>query len=131
MRILDETDKYMIGHIFEEAYLIEKSNGKEIVLGEFYGDPTAALISKKNEWAIVAGEHLAIWANERITKIEDDNLRWIYALRTNDDNTVEILIDPWSDKSSVWTLDMATLELRKVKDFNNYKDKEHTNKVVW
>ena len=131
MRILDETDKYFIGHEFEEAYLVEKRNGEEIVHDDFYGDPKCGLISKNNDWAIIAGEHLTIWTKGKIAKIENDHLKWIYALRTNDEKTVEILIDPWTDNPAIWTLDISTLKFKKVKDFLDYRDKEHTDEIVW
>lgn len=131
MRILDETDKYFIGHIFEDAYLIEKRTGEEIVHDDFYGDPSCGLISKKNDWAIIAGEHLTIWKKGGVTKIENGDLRWIHALRTSDDNTVEILIDPWTEKSAIWTLDIMTLQFKKIKDFEDYSEKDRTDEVVW
>jgi hypothetical protein len=131
MRILDETDKYFIGHIFEDAYLIEKRNGEEIVHDDFYGDPSCGLISRSNDWAIIAGEHLTIWTKGKTRKIENEDLRWIYDLRTSDDKTVEILTDPWSDKSAIWTLDMVTLQFKKISDFDDYKEKERTDEIVW
>jgi hypothetical protein len=131
MQILDETDKYFIGHIFEDAYLIEKRNGEEIVHDDFYGDPSCGLISKNNDWVVIAGEHLTIWTKGKTTKIDNEDLRWVYALRTNDQETVEILIDPWTDKSAIWTLNIATLQIKKVKDFDDYREKEHTDEIVW
>lgn len=44
MRILDETDKYFIGHIYEDAYLVEKSSGQEVLHDDFYGDPKCGLM---------------------------------------------------------------------------------------
>ena len=131
MRILDETEKYFVGHIFEDAYLIEKKNGQQLFQDDFYGDPSCGLISKNDDWAIIAGEHLTIWRKGKTTKIDNEDLRWVYALRTNDQKSVEILIDPWTDKSAIWTLDIATLEFKKVKDFNDYKAKEHTDEIAW
>jgi hypothetical protein len=58
-------------------------------------------------------------------------LRWVYALRTGSDNTVEILIDPWTDKSAIWTLDIKMLQVKKVRDFGEYKEREYTDEVVW
>jgi hypothetical protein len=55
----------------------------------------------------------------------------VYALRTRSDNTVEILIDPWTDDSAIWTLDVKTLQVKKVRDFGDYKEREHTDEVVW
>src|SRR5687767_10368712 len=124
MRILDETDKYFIGHIFEDAYLIEKRNGEEIVHDDFYGDPSCVRISKNNDWAIIGGEHLTIWVKGKITKMNNEGLRWIQALRTKDNKTVEVLIDPWTDKSAIWTLDISTLDLKKIRNFDDYKEAE-------
>lgn len=131
IRILDETEKYVVGHIFEDAYVIEKSTGAEIVHDDFYGDPSCALISRNNDWAIIAGEHLTIWTKGSITRIENPELQWICAVRTNDDRTVEILIDPWSDKASIWALDIATLQVEKIRDFFDYREKEYTDAVTW
>lgn len=129
MRILDETDKYFIGHIYEDAYLIEKRSGHEIIHDGFYGDPTCGLIGKSNEWAVIAGEHLTIWKKGK--KIVKEEIRWVHAMRTVDDQIIEILIDPWADNSSIWTLDIRNLELKKLKDFDDYKGKEWTEDVVW
>lgn len=131
MHILDETDRYFIGHIFDDAYLIDKRNGEEIFHDDFYGDPSCGLISKSNDWAIIAGEHITIWRKGKITKIEQEEIRWVHSIRTNDDQIIEILIDPWADHSAIWTLDIKTYELKKVKDFNDYKEREYTDDVLW
>lgn len=102
MRILDETERYFIGHIFEDAYLIEKRNGEEILVDDFYGDPSCGLISKNNDWAIIAGDHITIWRKGKVTKIDREELRWVHAIRTADDQIIEILIDPWSENSAIW-----------------------------
>lgn len=131
MRILDETDKYFLGHIFEDAYLIEKRNGEEIVHDDFYGDPSCGLISKNNDWAIIAGEHLTIWREGVITKIDNEELKWVHSLRTKGNKTVEILIDPWTEKSAIWVLDILALDFKKVRNFEDYKEKERTEEVIW
>jgi len=131
MHILDETDKYFIGHIYEDAYLIEKRNGEEIFHDDFYGDPTCGLISKTNEWAIIAGEHITIWKNGRTIKIDNEEIKSVHAVRTRDSQIIEILIDPWTDKGSIWTFDTRNFELKKLKDFHDYKGKERNDDVVW
>lgn len=131
MRILDETERYFIGHIFEDAYLIEKRNGEEILVDDFYGDPSCGLISKSNDWAIIAGDHITIWRKGKVTKIDREELRWVHAIRTADDQIIEILIDPWSENSAIWALDIKTYELTKVKPFDDYRDKELSEDVVW
>lgn len=131
MRILDETDKYFIGNIFEDAYLIEKRNGQEIVHDDLYGDPSCGLISKNNDWAIIAGEHLTIWSQGKISKMENEELRWVHALRAKDNETVEILIDPWTEKSAIWMLDISTLHLKKIRNFEDYRKREQIGEVIW
>ncbi|MEO7049046.1 MAG: hypothetical protein ABI091_27325, partial [Ferruginibacter sp.] len=49
-RILYETDKWVLGHEFEYAYLISKKDNKEVYMGGFYGDPACGLISENNDW---------------------------------------------------------------------------------
>ena len=39
MNVIFETDKLIIEHEFENAYLIEKSSGKELMFDDFYGYP--------------------------------------------------------------------------------------------
>jgi len=46
-----------IEHYYENAYLIEKSSGKKLLFDDFYGDPECGLISKNNDWAVIASEH--------------------------------------------------------------------------
>jgi hypothetical protein len=131
MRTLYETDKLIIEHEFEDAYLYDKISGIKLVHDDFYGDPECGLISINNDWAIIAGEHLTLWINGKINKIENDDLKWIHSIRVKGDYTVEILIDPWSDKSAIWELDLKTLKYIKLRDFSDYREKEPSDKIVW
>lgn len=136
MTVLFETNKLIIEHEFENAYLIEKSSGKELLFDDFHGDPTCGLISKKNDWAIMAGEHLTIWRadkrnNKQVERIENEELKWIHDVRLKSENIVEILTDPWSEKSAIWELDIETLEFIKIREFREYQDLEHTDTVKW
>jgi hypothetical protein len=108
MNVLFETDKLCIEHEYECAYLIEKSSGKELLFDIFYGDPQCGLISLNNDWAIIAGEHLTIWTPDKWKIINDDELKWIHSLRSKNTETVEILTDPWFEKSAIWEFDVKT-----------------------
>ena len=44
---------------------------------------------------------------------------------------MEMLIDPWSDKSGIWTLDISTLDFKKIRDFQDFRETETTDEVVW
>lgn len=136
MNVLFETDKLIVEHEFENVYLIEKSSGKELLFDDFYGDPKCGLISKKNDWAIIAGQHLTIWRadkrkNKQILPIENEELKWIHEIRLKSENVIEILTDPWSEKSAIWELDIETLEFIKIREFREYQDLEFTDIVKW
>jgi hypothetical protein len=105
MHILDETDKYFIGHIYEDAYLIDKRNGQEILHDDFYGDPTCGLIGRSDEWAIIAGEHVTIWKNGKATKIDKEELRWVHAMRQMEIRSLKFLLTPGlkNQRSGHWT----------------------------
>lgn len=136
MNVLFETNKLIIIHEDENAYLIEKSSGKELLFDDFYGDPTCGLISKNNGWAIIAGEHLTIWRadnrkNKQVERIENEELKCIHDVRLKSENIVEILTDPWSEKSAIWELDIETLEFIIIREFREYLDLERTDTVKW
>jgi hypothetical protein len=129
--ILYETNELRIEHEFEYALLIDKASGKALFEDDFYGDPYCGLIDINNNWAIVAGEHLSIWTPKKTKIFNHEDLRWIHSLRVKDNETVEILIDPWSENSSIWEINTQTFEIKKVRDFLDYKEKEYTENVIW
>ncbi len=135
MNVLFETDRLIIEHEFENAYLIEKSSSKELLLDDFYGDPKCGFISKNNDWAIIAGEHLTIWKSGKrkhlIERIENDELKWIHDIRLKSENIIEILTDPWSEKSAIWELDLDTLKFVKIRGFIKYQESEYIDKIDW
>lgn len=145
MRTLCETELLLIEHEFELTELVEKRTGAVLATDEFYGDPSCGLISPKNEWAIMAGEHITIWQARRrekrwwghkvkknqITVIDDDELCWIYDMRLKTSGKVEILTDPWGEISAIWELNMDSLEYTKIKDFRDYFEKKLQGDVIW
>lgn len=110
---------------------VTKPLNLQILMGDFYGDPSCGLISNDNKWCLVGGSTLRLWTGSEVFEIKDDNLNWACKFRQVDANKVEILIDPWSDNSSVWELNIQTRENRKIKDFANYKDREYTDDIEW
>jgi hypothetical protein len=131
LNILDETDRYVVGHSFEDAYVIDKVARRELLHDEFYGDPSCGLIDRNNEWALIAGEHITIWRKDKVTRIDKEQLRDVYAVRTVNEITVEILVDPWSTRSAIWTLDVNSFALRKIRDFEDYRELDSNVVVVW
>jgi hypothetical protein len=128
---LHETDEFVIGHVFEDAYLINKINTIEIYLGDFYGDPTCGLISSNNDWCLVGGSELSIWMEDgNISRIKDDELYWICKIRQTAPYEVELLIDAWTDETSVWAFNIKTGERRKIKNYKKLND-EYSEHIDW
>ncbi len=119
---LDEKQSLVLGHIFEEAYLIDKNSGMVTNLGSFYGDPGFGLISSNLDWCLVGGSYLCIWQiGGYITHVEDEDLKNAYNARQIAPFEVEILIDPWSDEGGVWRFNIETFEMFRLKTI----DKRH------
>lgn len=131
MNTLYETDKLKLENEFEATFLIDKKSGQTLMEDDFYGDPNCGLIDKDNKWAIVAGEHLTIWTPKKWTRINDEELKWIHSIRIKNSETVEILIDPWSDNSAIWEINTRTFDFKKIKNFEDYKDQEYSENVIW
>jgi hypothetical protein len=131
MHILYETNALLIGHSYEDDFLVEKESGHQLLYDTFYGDPACGLISPKNDWAIIAGHHITIWKAGAIIKYNKEALRCVHALRLKDPQTVEILVDPWAEHAAIWRLDMLALVFEKICDFEDYKHKAYTDEVIW
>jgi hypothetical protein len=130
-RIIQETDLYVLGYIWEYAYLVDKVNGSETFLCEFYGVCDSGVLSPNNDWCVVGGDLIAIWKNSEVNIIDRDELKWVNDLRQIAPFKVEILIDPWSKDSAIWELNIEDLSFIRIRDFNDYKDKPYVENVVW
>ncbi|RPD46829.1 hypothetical protein DNI29_11755 [Hymenobacter sediminis] len=131
MHILDETDVYILGHVFEDAYLIRKRNGEYVFEDDFYGDPRCGCIDPANEWAVIAGEHISLWhAKKGLTKFSSSEHRWAQDLRLKD-NLIELLIDPWGSQAAIWELNPVTAVIQKRRDFFDYLGKDYAELIDW
>lgn len=130
-RILYETERYELIHVFELTYLIDKTTRKEIFIGDFYGDPSCGLIDKENKWCIVGGDRIVIWGQDEIFEIAARELSCAFELRQIKENTVQVLIDPWSDYAAIWEIDVLNKIYVKICDFNKYNSKEYQGDVEW
>jgi hypothetical protein len=101
------------------------------MIGWFIYDPTCALISYDNSWCLVGGDRLLLWTPKETFEIDDNNLKTIEAFRQININTVHILVDPWSDNSAIWEINIQTKQYKKLRNFNDYKDKEYTEDIKW
>ncbi|WP_298898809.1 hypothetical protein [uncultured Psychroserpens sp.] len=131
MLILFETEKLKLEYEYELVNLIEKSSNQILLEDDFYGDPTCGIIDSSNKWAIIGGIHLTFWTPSKTQKFHSYEFEHISDLRIKDDNTIEILTDPWSEKSSIWELNLNTSVLTKIRKFTDYRNKKYTDNVVW
>ncbi len=60
-RVLSQNDNYIITHEFEVVSLIIIKTKREVVIGDFYGDPTSAFISNDESYCVVGGCGIVIY----------------------------------------------------------------------
>lgn len=128
---LSETSQLKLQYEFEVVTLIDKFSGLVLMEDEFYGDPECGLIDENNQWAIVGGNHLNLWTPQNFIRIIDKELQWIYDLRIKNSDIVEVLTDPWNEKSAIWELNVRTGAYKKVKPFKDYFNKPYTEQIDW
>ncbi|MFD2564787.1 hypothetical protein [Aquimarina rubra] len=128
---IDETDLYVLFKEYEDVFLFEKDSNRELWRTSIYGEATCGLIGLSNEWLIAGGEKIILWKNEKLTELEDEDLKWTHSMRQTGENEVEILTDPWSDHSAIWKFNIITESKLKIRDFNEYIGKVYTENVIW
>jgi hypothetical protein len=60
MNDLTHSKNFRIYHEYEVVFLI-RPNGQGVVIGDFYGDPTCAMISSDENWCAIGGAGLIIY----------------------------------------------------------------------
>lgn len=131
MKTLCETKRLIVEHSYEYVHLRDKTSNDILYSDEFYGDPECALIDDNEHWAVVGGDKLVVWSSNEVNEVKVQGLESIEAMREKGSECVEILVDPWSENAAVWVLNVKTLQAKKVRDFNNYKDHTYTNEIIW
>lgn len=136
-KVLYKNFVFVLGHIFEAAYCCNVLTNEETGICTFDNDPTCGIVNATNDWCLVGGDSMVLKTFKNRTLWWIDELKDIHDLRIVQGNTVQVLIDPWSEMSSIWEMgiDIARsrpiVDLRKIKDFNDYKDQPYTDEVVW
>lgn len=132
LQLLDETDELLLGHQWEDAYLLRKRDNRCLFEADFYGDPSCGYISRQHTWAVVAGEYVAVWraAGEPIL-LPPTTLQWVQAVRLVDPDVLELLTDPWGEHPAIWRLAPLTGTYWKVTDFLRYQQQPYTDHVSW
>lgn len=128
---IDETDLYVLFKEYEDIFLFEKDSGKELWRTSMYREAYCGIIGLSNEWGIAGGEKIILWKNEKLTELEDKDLKKVHNMRQTGENEVEILTDPWSNHSAIWKFDIMTESKLKIRNFNEYTRKEYAENVIW
>lgn len=131
LKSLDEIDSYILFTECEDVILFDKDLNKEIWRTSMPGNAHCGLLGLVNEWAVIGGEQLIIWIDNKLNRIADSDLKWIHDMRQVGDDEIKILTDPWLNNSAIWNFNVRTLKKSKIKDFNNYKEKPYQDKVEW
>ena len=137
---LAESQNYIVGHIFESGYIINKRNGKQSHIGDSYGDPTFGLIDRKENWALLLGHGSYLWTADKIKNVSTEFFASEklfenpFDAKQINDIEVEILEDPWSDNPCIFNLNIQTNVIKKVRTFKKldipYEDSDKL-KLSW
>ncbi|MBO9728541.1 MAG: hypothetical protein J7623_07890 [Chitinophaga sp.] len=124
-----ESKTLLMGGLYESGYLFHLDTREGAWINNFYGDPTCAVISQDEEWAAMGGyDTLTIW---KPGTTFDVAINYVFALRQTGPVSMQILTDPWREDAAIWELNVATLDIRKVRPFPDYIDQAYTDDVNW
>lgn len=122
-KLIVESTNYMLCNLYEEGYLFDKRKGIKIFIGDSYGDPDLGLIDKNEQWALLLGNTSYLWIpgkiynlNEAITH-KEEIFQWPFAVRQINDFEVEVLDDPWSDNPGIYSFNVNTKAINRIRDF--------------
>ena len=124
-RVLAESRHFVLMHEYERVFVLCRTTGKQVPAGAHHGDPTCGVIAADESWFVTGGEGVQVFTfvdGIRDFCREPGSPFSISAMRLDDDGAVRILVDPWSDKASVWRLDPAAGALIKLRDGPDLRD---------
>jgi hypothetical protein len=132
--VLAESKHYQISHEFETVFLLRKAglfatSKSEVIIGDFYGDPTTAIIDEKEHFVIMAGCGLIIYNLvqpfepyrydvQTIQWVEmfreEPNRWWIESLAQKDETTFHFTVDSNSEEGGTYELTVPSLAIQKL-----------------
>jgi hypothetical protein len=119
--VLAESPRYVLGHEYERVYVLEKDTGTYRELGAHYGDPECGIIDPQERWFLAGGEGLTFYTQqdgvvELLRGGTEADTYFVSSMRLEAEGTVRLLVDPWSDKASVWRFFPEGHRLEKLHD---------------
>lgn len=92
MNRLAESKNYLITNEYEKVFLNFKNTDKSVLIGEFYGDPDIAIISKDETFCVVGGEGVIVYyLNSPFSEYDSDiksSKQWVEWGRDNGKNVI-------------------------------------------
>lgn len=131
-RILAQSNKYLISHEYETVCLKFIGKDREIIIGDFYGDPETGFISNDESYCVIGGCGLIVYfLKEPFIEFEYNKKckQWIEFFRNKEDiwwisgakeglssEWIKFKVDPNDDKvrAGNYELNVYTLELKKL-----------------
>jgi hypothetical protein len=119
--------KFQVSHEYEVVYL-DRPNAPKVVIGDFYGDPSCAVISPGETWCAIAGAGLIIYflkepfepyQYDRLTDQwiefgrEKNDLWWVESLTALSDTQLVFTTDPNGDRPGTFNYDIVSGEVKK------------------
>ncbi|MFA8436823.1 MAG: hypothetical protein ACEPOZ_20135 [Marinifilaceae bacterium] len=117
-RELAVTENYVLGHIEEDAWLVQKSDHYQWDMGDMHGNPSCGLIGPGEDWCMIGGRGIILRKEEcrELIYICRKEVESIHDAKLISDYEVKILVDPWSEYAAVWKFDTRSLKLQKLQD---------------
>ena len=113
-------------------FLIDRRTKREHRIGDHYGDPAVAAISPDEQWFVTGGEGVIAFS---LQSGEHEFFRrpalFVHSLRFADARHVRVLIDPWSDEASVWTIDLDAMTTTKLHDGPSLAEEPYCSEVEY
>ncbi len=124
---LAESEHYYVASEFEVVTLRDIRKGRFVVIGDFYGDPEAAMIDRLERWVVMVGCGLILYRiqepfvpyeydlhnhqwSEMFRSPPDD--WWIEFVQQVSDDELEFVADPNGSKAGCYRLDTQSLSAR-------------------
>jgi hypothetical protein len=126
--VLAHSSNYSVSHEYETVWLT-RPDGTTTVIGDFYGDPEAAVIDWKERWCVVVGAGLVLYhLREPFLPYECDqdtqqwweahrdrtDLWWIEAVYQVTEKDLRFVVDPYDNNAGVYELDTESMAIRRL-----------------
>lgn len=127
MHTLAESSNYKIEYEYETVYLLHP--GGQTVIGDFYGDPVAAIIDKDERWCAVVGCGILLYYLKRPFKAYEyecstkqwvefhrlpPEVWWIDDVKQIEKNKLEFVVDPAGNNAGTYHFDTKKKIIEKI-----------------